>query len=192
MSKIIQSHGSLGQGISAFSKFGKLLDKEAITKVAAPYTKDVLPGLISNNIASNAVSNWINKLERRTSRKGAVRTEKRFTLFTSSEDMDNIIKIVDALEKSGLLIDGASKTMEHEIKKTKRWVFPAMVKPMAASLVEPMVSSLIQHVASSLLDAITGKGVCRARKGNEDGFMPLPLPFMMKILQKGVTRSVKG
>ena len=31
--------------------------------------------------------------------------------------MDDIIKIVESLEKSGLLIDGATETVQHEIKK---------------------------------------------------------------------------
>ena len=31
--------------------------------------------------------------------------------------MDDIIKTVESLEKSGLLIDGASETVKHEIKK---------------------------------------------------------------------------
>ena len=47
---------------------------------------------------------------------------RRFTLFISNEDMDDIIKIIESLEKSGLLIDGASETVKHEIKKTRRWI----------------------------------------------------------------------
>ena len=35
--------------------------------------------------------------------------------------MDDIIKIVESLEKSGLLIDGASETVKLEIKRT-RWI----------------------------------------------------------------------
>ena len=33
--------------------------------------------------------------------------------------MDDIIKIVELLEKSGPLIDGASETVKHKIKKHK-------------------------------------------------------------------------
>ena len=36
--------------------------------------------------------------------------------------MADIIKIVESLEKSGLLIDGAPKTVIHEIRKQKRWI----------------------------------------------------------------------
>ena len=64
--------------------------------------------------------NVINKFERKISGKGAVRAGKRFTLFISNEDMADIIKMVESLEKSGLPIDGLTKTVEHEIKNTKK------------------------------------------------------------------------
>ena len=51
---------------------------------------------------------YLNKFERKISEQGAVRAGKAFTLFVSNEDMDDIIKIVDSLEKSSLLIDGAT------------------------------------------------------------------------------------
>ena len=36
--------------------------------------------------------------------------------------MHDIIKIVESLETTGLLINGATETVEHETKKTKRWI----------------------------------------------------------------------
>ena len=36
--------------------------------------------------------------------KGALREEKGFTLFSSNEDMNDIIKIIKSLESSGVLI----------------------------------------------------------------------------------------
>ena len=44
-----------------------------------------------------------------------MRIRKRFTLFISNEDMDNI-KFVKLLENSRLLIDGTSETAKHQIK----------------------------------------------------------------------------
>ena len=35
--------------------------------------------------------------------------------------MDDIITIVKSLENSGLLTDGATKSVKHEIQKTRRW-----------------------------------------------------------------------
>ena len=50
--------------------------------------------------------------------KELARTGKRFTLFNLNEDIDDI-KTVELPENSGLLNDGASKTVEHEIKSKK-------------------------------------------------------------------------
>ena len=55
-----------------------------------------------------------------------------------------------------------------------------------------MASSLVQSVTSSLINAISGKGVIRARKRQEVGFLPLlALPLMMKVLGKEVMRATK-
>ena len=56
-------------------------------------------------------------MKRKKTGQGGVRAGRCFTLFISTEDMDDIIKIVESLEKSGLLTDGASETVKHEIKK---------------------------------------------------------------------------
>ena len=64
-----------------------------------------LPGVVSN-----LTSNVINKFERKISGKGAVRAGKRFILFISNGDMNDIIKIIKSLEYSGVLIDGVSET----------------------------------------------------------------------------------
>ena len=83
-----------------------------------------------------------------------------FTLFLSNEDMDDIIKIVESLEKSGLLFDGASETVKHQKKQQQEVGFlGAMMAPMAASLLAPIASSLIQSVFSSSINSVTGKGV---------------------------------
>ena len=93
-------------------------------------------------------------------------------LFISHEEMDCITKIVESLEK---LINGASETIKHEVKKQEGRFFEAMVAPMVASLIQP--------VASSLIKAIAGKGVMRAGKRQEGGFLPsLALPLMIKAI----------
>ena len=50
----------------------------------------------------------IAKLRRKISGKGVAAIA--FTLFISNENMDDIIKIAESLEKSGLLIDGSTET----------------------------------------------------------------------------------
>ena len=43
---------------------------------------------------SNLASNAINKFERKISGKGAVKAGKRLTLFISTENMNDIMKII--------------------------------------------------------------------------------------------------
>ena len=43
-----------------------------------------------------------------------------FTLFISNEDINDITKIIKSLEDSGVIIDGVTETVKHEMKKNKR------------------------------------------------------------------------
>ena len=81
-------------------------------------SRDVLPKL-----ATEATLSILDKLERKMSRRRSVRAGIRFSLCILTEDMDNIIKIVDSLENSCLSIDGATKLVKYEIKKkTRKWI----------------------------------------------------------------------
>ena len=84
--------------------------KKTLTNIAIPLARDNLPGLVSY-----LTSNVINKFERKISGKGAVRAGKGFTLFISDKDMNDIIKPIKSLEDSGILIDGGTETVKHEI-----------------------------------------------------------------------------
>ena len=68
---------------------------------------------------SNLTSNAIKTFDRKISGRGALRAEKGFTLFISNEDMNDIIKVIESLEDSGVLIDGVTETVKHEIKNKK-------------------------------------------------------------------------
>ena len=115
-----------------------------------PLTRDNLPGLVSN-LAQNA----INKFERKASRKEAVRAGRELTLFISNEDIIDIIKVIKSLEDSSVLIDGATETVKHEIKKKQEDGFlRALLRPLASSLVQPIISSVVK--------GISGRGVRRA------------------------------
>ena len=87
--------------------------------------------------------------------------------------MDDIIKILEPLEKSGLLTDGAIETVKHEMKKQEGRFLRAIMTPMFASLIAPMASSLTQPVVSSLINDITEKWVRRAGNGQQSGILLL-------------------
>ena len=95
----------------------------------------------------------INNFERRISSKGAT---KGFTLFISNVDTDDI-KIIKSLEDSGVLINGVTEIVKHEIEKKKKADF---IAHLAASLVQPVISSVVKFAA--------GRAVRRAGKGYMD------------------------
>ena len=86
--------------------------KKELLDLAVPLAKDVLPKLV-NKVTSSV----LDKLERKIS--GLEEQEKRFTLFISNEDMDDITKIVESIEKSGLLMDGATGMVKYKTKNQK-------------------------------------------------------------------------
>ena len=104
ISKITQSGGSIGYWLGN-------LEKQALANVVIPLARDNLPELVSN-----LTLNAINKFERNISRKRAVIARKGFTLFILNEDMNDIIQVIKSLEDSGVLTDGVTETVEHEIK----------------------------------------------------------------------------
>ena len=101
MSSIFQSGGLLG-------KTSCDLGKKALLDIPVPLAKNVFPKL-----ATKTTLSILDKFERKVSGKGAVRAGKRFTLFISNENMYDISKIVESLENSSLLIDGATETVKH-------------------------------------------------------------------------------
>ena len=110
-----------------------------------------------------------------------------------NELIDDNIKILELIKKTGLLIGFATETVKPEIKKQEGGFLGAMMASMAASLIITMASSLIVPMASSLINAIIRKWVMRAGKRQEDGFLSLlALPLLMKVLGKRVTRVWRG
>ena len=134
-SKIIQSGGSFGSWLEN-------LDKKVLTNVLIPFARDNLPRSVSN-ITSYA----INKFERNISGKEALRTRKRLPLFISNEDMNDIIKIKNSQEDLGVLFDGVTETVKHEIKKQEGRFLGAILASSAASLVQPMIFSAIKGIS---------------------------------------------
>ena len=68
-------------------------------------------------LVSNLTPNAINKFKRKMRGKGAVRGGKRFTIFISNKDMNDVIKILKSLEDLDVLIDGVTETVKHKVKK---------------------------------------------------------------------------
>ena len=65
------------------------LGKKAQIELVVPSVKDILPKL-----ATKATSFILDKFKRKGSKQGSVKAAKKFTLFISIEDMNDINKIV--------------------------------------------------------------------------------------------------
>ena len=102
MSKIIQSRGFLGKLLDPLLKNGSPLIKNVIK----PLAKSVLIPLGSTTAASAADAGIQKKIY------GSGTT----TLVISNEEMNDIMKIVQALEDSNISLKGVSETIKNETK----------------------------------------------------------------------------
>ena len=136
ISKIIQSGGFLGSLLSKLA--GPLM------KVAIPSAKNVLAPL-GITAAASAINAGIQK---KIYGSGAT------TLIISNEKMNNIMKIVQTLEDSNILLKGVTKTINNETKEQKRWFLSMLLGTLGASL---------------LRNLLRGKGIVRAVSGNKKG-----------------------
>ena len=72
---------------------------------------------------------------------------KGIKLVIEQEDMNDIIKIIEALENSGILLKGVTKTIENETKEQRRGFLSMLLGILGASLLGNLLS---------------GKGLARA------------------------------
>ena len=75
-------------------------------------------------------------------------------LIIEEEDLKDIIKIIEALENSGILLKGVSKTIENETKEQRGGFLSMLLGTLGASL---------------LGNLLTGKGIMRAGDGKVRG-----------------------
>ena len=125
---------------------GSLLSKltDPLMKVAVPLAKNVLAP-VGITAAAPAIDAGIqNKIH------GSGTT----TLIISNEEMNDIMKIVQALEDSNILWKGVTKTIENETKKQKGGFLSLLLETLGASLLENLVA---------------GKWIVRAGSGNKKG-----------------------
>ena len=130
--KLIQSGGFLG----------KLLSKLAgpLMKVAMPLDKDVLATL-GLTAAMSAIDGAIQKKMRGEGVK----------LVIEQEDMNDIIKVIEALENSGILLKVVTKTIENETKEKRGGFLSMLLGTLRASLLGNLLTG--------------GKGIVRAGEG---------------------------
>ena len=131
-SKIIQSGGFLG---SLLSKLARPLLKKAVQIV-----KNILAPL-GLTAATTAIDGAVQK---------EIHVSGTTTLITSNEEMNDIMKVVQALEYSNILLKGVTETIKNETKEQKGG----------------FLSMLLGTLGTSLLgDLLPGKGIVRTGEG---------------------------
>ena len=117
---------------------GKLLSKLTgpLMKVAMPLAKNVLAPLG----LTAAMSTIDGSIQKKIHGSG-------IKLVIEEEDMNDIMKIIEALENSGLLLKGVTKTIENETKEQRGRFLGMLLGTLGASL---------------LGNLLTGKGIMRA------------------------------
>ena len=113
-------------------------------KVSIPLAKNVLVQL-GITAATSAIDAGIQK---------KIHGSGTTTLIISNEEMNDIMKIVQALEDSNILLKGVTKTIENETKEQKRGFLSMLLGTLGASLWGNLLS---------------GKGIVRTRYGNKKG-----------------------
>ena len=135
ISKKIQSGGFLGSLLSILA--------DPLMKAAIPLAKNVLAPL-GITAAASAIDGRIQK---------KIHGSGTTTITISNEEMNDIImKIIQALENSNILLKEITKTIKNETKKQKGGFLTMLLGTLGASLL------------GSLL---TGKGIVRAGSGNK-------------------------
>ena len=76
------------------------------------------------------------------------------TLIISNKDMNDIMKIIQALDNFNILLKGVTKTIKNETKEQKGGFLSMLLGTLGASL---------------LGNLLTGKGIVRAGTGNRKG-----------------------
>ena len=164
INRIIQSGGFLGRLLGPLLKTGLPLIKNIIK----PLAKSVLIPLGLTAAASAADAGRLKKIL------GSGNT----TLIISNEEMDDIIKIVQALEDSNVLLKGVTETVKNETKEQK------------GGFLSMLLGTLDAHF---LVNFITGKGFVRAGYGNKNkGKGAVRAGYSNKNKGKGVVRAGYG
>ena len=117
-------------------------------KVAMPLAKNVLAPL-GLTAAMSAIDGSIQKKSHGSGVK----------LIIEQEDMNDIMKIIEVLENSGILLKGVSKTIENETKERRGGFLRMLLGTLGASLLGNLLSG-----GKGIMRA--SEGIVRAREGN--------------------------
>ena len=91
-------------------------------------------------------------------------------MIISNEEMNDIMKIAQALEDSNILLKGITKTIKNEIKEQKGEFLSMLFGALGASLLGNLLSGKGIVRAASGNKSKKGKGIVRTGYGNKMDF----------------------
>ena len=83
---------------------------------------------------------------------GAIHKNVLITLIISNDDLNDLLKVIESLENSGILLDGITETVKNEVKEQKGGFLIMLLGTLGARL---------------LGNILAGKGVIRAGYGSK-------------------------
>ena len=92
------------------------------------------------------------------------------TLIIINEEMNDVMKIIKSLEKSGLLVEGVSQTIKNEAKEQKGGFFSMLLEALGASLLgnlSPCKGAIVTSQGRGVIRA--GEGTFKAGEGTARG-----------------------
>ena len=133
-------------------------------KVALPLAKNVLAPL-GLTAAISAIDGSIQKkIHGSGATKGA-----GVKLIIKQEDMNDIMKIIKALENSDILLKGVSKKIKNETKEQKGGFLSMLLGTLGASLLGNLlagVKGIVRAGEGSAASRAKGEGIVRAGSGS--------------------------
>ena len=159
--KLIQSGGFLGKSLSKLA--GPLM------KVAMPLAKNVLAPLGLTAAMSATDGSTQKKIY-----------DSGIKLIIEQEDMNDIMKIIEALENSGILLKGVSKTIENETKEQRGGFLSMLLGTLGASLLGNLLTGgkgIVRAGEGSVVSRAKGEGIVRTGEGSKKNKLNLLLPF---------------
>ena len=152
------SKAQIKKSIQSGGFLGKLLSKLAgpLMKVAMPLAKNVLAPL-GLTAAMSAIDGSIQKNIHGSGVK----------LIIEREDMNDIMKIIEALENSSILLKGVSKTTENKTKEQRGGFLCMLLGTLGASLLGNLLTGGkgIMRAGDGIVRA--GDGIVRAGEGSK-------------------------
>ena len=92
------------------------------------------------------------------------------TLIIINEEMNDVMKIIKSLEKSGLLVEGVSETIKNEAKEQKGGFFSMLLETLCASLLgnlSPCKGTIVTSQGRGAIRA--GESTFKAGEGTARG-----------------------